>query len=170
MNITDANTLSMGPLVKRKTNLKRERLTHSPVPGDLVALPTVTAGRSLKYQHLQLRRRTCDVHSRRPRCNVAAVANLHHCAAGDSAAHHNLARVISFYLQLLTVEFPIRSCPCCGSSRFELSFDQQCRWLKVWHPQLPPPVPPPVPEPPLQAPKLFTCIDTWDLIRGVWDY
>jgi len=28
-----------------------------------------------------------------------------------------------------------------------------------------PPVSPPVPEPPPQAPKLFTCIDRWDLIR-----
>ena len=47
-----------------------------------------------------------DVHSRRPRYYVAAVADLHQSAAGAHAVDDNLARVISFYGQLLPVKFP----------------------------------------------------------------
>ena len=41
-----------------------------------------------------------DVHSRRPRYYVAAMAHLHQSPAGDPAADDNLARVISFTSQL----------------------------------------------------------------------
>jgi hypothetical protein len=47
-----------------------------------------------------------DVHSRRPRYYVAAMANLHQSPAGNPDAAHDLARVISFYCQLLPVKFP----------------------------------------------------------------
>ena len=50
-----------------------------------------------------------DVHSRRPRYYVAAMANLHQSPAGAHAADDNLARVISFTSQLLPVKFPIRT-------------------------------------------------------------
>jgi hypothetical protein len=64
-----------------------------------------------------------DVHSRRPRYYVAAMANLHQCPAGAHAADDNLARVISFTSQLLPVKFYLQ--------------ELHLRWKLVWNSRLP---------------------------------
>ena len=99
-----------------------------------------------------------DVHSRRPRYYVAAMANLYQSSAGDPAASDDLARIISFSLQLLPVKFPPEAAPTVLQKLVLYSRLPSNVVGKKDSTGSPPPVPPPSPEPPPQAPKLFTCI------------